>query len=118
MDKYEEPLFQELYSWYLRSPGISGAYKKADRRGIYEKAGRQNQRQCCQGSLRGGIAEQRHQTGALCGLCLCPFLRYGLEITERAEYEFRAMDMGNVIHQALEKFLSRAPAKGTEVERA
>ena len=20
MDKYEEPLFQELYSWYLRSP--------------------------------------------------------------------------------------------------
>lgn len=40
------------------------------------------------------------------------FLRYGLEITERAEYEFRAMDMGNVIHQALEKFAAELQRKG------
>lgn len=32
------------------------------------------------------------------------FLKYGLELTERAEYEFRAMDIGNIIHQALEEF--------------
>lgn len=32
------------------------------------------------------------------------FLQYGLEISERQEYEFKAMDMGNVIHQALEQF--------------
>lgn len=32
------------------------------------------------------------------------FLQYGLKVTERAEYEFRAMDMGNVMHMALEKF--------------
>ena len=32
------------------------------------------------------------------------FLKYGLELTERVEYEFRAMDMGNIIHQALEEF--------------
>ena len=32
------------------------------------------------------------------------FLQYGLEIEERPEYEFRASDMGNVIHQALERF--------------
>lgn len=32
------------------------------------------------------------------------FLQYGLGISERQEYEFKAMDMGNVIHQALEQF--------------
>ena len=32
------------------------------------------------------------------------FLQYGLQIQERQEYEFRAADMGNVIHQALEQF--------------
>lgn len=32
------------------------------------------------------------------------FLQYGLEIHEREEYEFRPVDMGNVIHQALEQF--------------
>ena len=27
------------------------------------------------------------------------FLQYGLRLAERTEYEFRAMDMGNVMHQ-------------------
>ena len=31
------------------------------------------------------------------------FLQYGLKLTERAEYEFRAMDMGNIMHKVLEK---------------
>ncbi len=35
------------------------------------------------------------------------FLRYGLGVTERAEYEFRALDLGNVMHQALEVFSRR-----------
>ena len=39
------------------------------------------------------------------------FLKYGLEVKERAEYEFKAMDMGNVIHQALEDFASRNSQK-------
>ena len=32
------------------------------------------------------------------------FLRYGLQVTERQEYEFRALDLGNVMHQTLELF--------------
>lgn len=32
------------------------------------------------------------------------FLQYGLKIEERQEYEFRQVDLGNVIHQALEQF--------------
>ncbi|NCB92636.1 MAG: helicase-exonuclease AddAB subunit AddB [Clostridia bacterium] len=32
------------------------------------------------------------------------FLQYGLELSERQEYEFKPVDMGNVVHQALEQF--------------
>lgn len=32
------------------------------------------------------------------------FLQYGLELEERQEYEFRAADLGNVMHLALEEF--------------
>lgn len=32
------------------------------------------------------------------------FLEYGLGISERVRYEFNAMDMGNVMHEALERF--------------
>ena len=33
------------------------------------------------------------------------FLQYGLKLTERAEYEFRAMDMGNIMHKVLESLI-------------
>ena len=49
------------------------------------------------------------------GFCACAFahfLRYGLMLTERAEYEFRAMDMGNVMHGALERFSGQLKEMG------
>ena len=42
------------------------------------------------------------------------FLQYGLKVTERAEYEFRAMDMGNVMHMALEKFAVEVRKEGLD----
>ena len=33
------------------------------------------------------------------------FLQYGLKLTERAEYEFHAMDMGNIMHKVLESLI-------------
>ena len=35
-------------------------------------------------------------------------------VTERAEYEFRAMDMGNVMHMALEKFAAEVRKEGLD----
>lgn len=32
------------------------------------------------------------------------FLRYGLKLSEREKYEFEAMDLGNIAHQAMERF--------------
>ncbi len=40
------------------------------------------------------------------------FLQYGLRLSERAEYEFKAMDMGNVIHKALEEFSKELRRQG------
>ena len=42
------------------------------------------------------------------------FCSYGLKVTERAEYEFRAMDMGNVMHMALEKFAVEVRKEGLD----
>ena len=40
------------------------------------------------------------------------FLQYGLLLTQRAEYEFKAMDRGNVMHGALEKFAREVKKEG------
>lgn len=40
------------------------------------------------------------------------FLQYGLELKERQEYEFEAVDMGNVFHGVLELFAHQLEEKG------
>lgn len=42
-----------------------------------------------------------------CACAFAHFLIYGLRLSERAEYEFQALDMGNVMHQALLKYAMR-----------
>ena len=38
------------------------------------------------------------------------FLQYGLRLRERETYEFRAVDMGNVFHSAIERYSRKASA--------
>jgi len=47
-----------------------------------------------------------------CACAYAHFLIYGLRLCERAEYEFRALDMGNVMHQALEAYARRLRREG------
>lgn len=45
----------------------------------------------------------------------CPyahFLTYGLGLRERQEYEFQAMDLGNVFHRAMERFSQKVERNG------
>ena len=112
MDKYEEPLFQELYSWYLRSPEYQELTKKLTDAAFMRKPADRISASVAR-ALYGEVSPNsatRLERFAACAFA--HFLRYGLEITERAEYEFRAMDMGNVIHQALEKFAAELQRKG------
>ena len=43
------------------------------------------------------------------------FLNYGLRLSKRQEYEFAAVDMGNLFHQALEGCFARLTAEGRSV---
>ena len=36
------------------------------------------------------------------------FLSYGLRLSDREEYGFEAMDLGNIAHQSLERFSRKA----------
>lgn len=40
------------------------------------------------------------------------FLQYGLRLRERQEYEFQAVDMGNVFHGAIERYSKKAEQTG------
>lgn len=109
-----EPLFQELYSWYLRSPEYQDLTRKLTEAAFVRKPEDRISESVAK-ALYGEISEYsatRLERFAACAFA--HFLQYGLVVTERAEYEFRAMDMGNVLHQALEKFAAELRRKSLD----
>lgn len=102
--KEENPFFQELYSWYLRSPVYRTITENLVQASFTRKP-KDKISQAVAKALYGEISPYsatRLERFAACAFA--HFLRYGLHISERAEYEFRAMDMGNIMHKALENF--------------
>lgn len=110
----QDPLFQELYSWYLRSPEYQDLTRKLTEAAFARKPADRISKSVAK-ALYGEISDYsatRLERFAACAFA--HFLQYGLAVTERAEYEFRAMDMGNVLHQALEKFAAELRRKGLD----
>lgn len=115
--------WQELYTWYLKKPEwqqkveellLAGYYRRpAD--GLTERVAKQLYGEDFEDSIT------RMERFSACAFA--HFLTYGLNLRERQEYEFQAVDMGNVCHSALEYFSKRIEREGllwtdlTEEER-
>lgn len=110
----KDPVFQELYSWYLKSPEYGTTV-----RGLVDAAFTRKPADVISKSvakvLYGEVSPYsatRLERFSACAFA--HFLQYGLKVTERAEYEFRAMDMGNLMHQALEDFALEVHKQGLQ----
>ena len=113
-DYRENPVFQELYSWYIESPQYRTVVKELVKAAFTQKPSDQIGKAVA-GILYGEISPYsatRLERYAACAFA--HFLQYGLKVTERAEFEFRAMDMGNVMHMALERFAVEVRKEGLD----
>ncbi len=110
----ENPVFQELYSWYLESPEYRTVVEDLVKAAFTQRPSDQIGKAVA-GILYGEISPYsatRLERYAACAFA--HFLQYGLKVTERAEYEFKAMDMGNVMHMALERFAVEVRKEGLD----
>ncbi len=115
--------WQELYAWYLKKPEWQKKVEELLLAGYYH---------CPADGLTRRVAEKlygenfedsitRMERFSACAFA--HFLTYGLHLRERQEYEFQAVDLGNVCHSALEYFSKRIEREGlswtdlTEEER-
>ena len=113
-NRKDNPYFQELYSWYIKNPEYRTLIKKLTDAAFIRKPQDQISKSVAK-ALYGEISSfgaTRLERFSACAFA--HFLKYGLAVTERAEYEFRAMDMGNVMHQALEDFAAELKRKNLE----
>ena len=99
------PLYSELYSWYLRSPKYRTLARKLVEASRTRKPAdiiSESVAKVLYGEVSPYSATRLERYSAC---AFAHFLQYGLKLTERAEYEFRAMDMGNIMHKVLESLI-------------
>jgi ATP-dependent helicase/nuclease subunit B len=99
--------FLELYHWYYQKDNYTNVMKSLTEAAYYHNEESKISKAVAK-ALYGSILENsvtRLEKYAACAFA--HFLTYGLELKERREYHFQAMDMGNIFHQVLELFATR-----------
>lgn len=111
-----DPLWRELYTWYRKHSPYKEIVERLVKAAFTENPGDRITASVAR-VLYGEISPYgatRLERYSACAFA--HFLRYGLELQERAEYEFKAVDMGNVVHKALERFAGNLQRDGRNWE--
>ncbi|KIR01510.1 ATP-dependent nuclease, subunit B [Lachnospiraceae bacterium TWA4] len=98
----------ELFSYYLKNPekkaqaltllqAAFGGYKR-------ENLGKELAKKLYGEILSGSVSRLELQSAC----AYAQFLRYGLELEERAQYSFRQADIGTIFHMAIESVFTKA----------
>lgn len=96
--------FIELYHWYYQRENYTNVMKSLTDAAYFHNHESKISKAVAK-ALYGSVLENsvtRLEKYAACAFA--HFLTYGLELKERREYHFQAMDMGNIFHQVLEMF--------------
>ncbi|MBO5227929.1 MAG: helicase-exonuclease AddAB subunit AddB [Lachnospiraceae bacterium] len=117
----KQKLFEELYSWYLRSPEWRNKVTELVAAMFYSNKESKISKEVA-AALYGPQpinSVTRLEQYAACAYA--HFLLYGLKIREQGEYEVTARDLGNLFHAAIEvygKKLKEKKLSWTEVDEA
>lgn len=104
--------WKELYAWFASRPEYEEMLRQLVDAACYRKPADRIS-QAVAKVLYGEISP--HSATRLERFAACAFahfLRYGLALKERERYEFTPMDMGNVMHNALENFSRKIKEEG------
>ncbi len=104
--------WKELYSWYKANPEWSKKVEPVIEAAFYRKRGGTLTKEAAR-KLYGDILV--NSVSRLEKFSRCPyahFAEYGLRLKEREEYQFHAIDLGNLCHSSLEKFSKKLEQEG------
>lgn len=99
--------WQELYAWYLREPRLKERAERLLLAGYYSRPSDGLTREVAERLYGKDFEDSITRIERFSACAFAHFLTYGLNLRERAEYEFQAVDLGNICHSALEAFSKR-----------
>ena len=97
-------VWKELYSWYLRQPEWKEKAEKLLEAGYYRRPKDGLSKEVAEKMYGENFEASITRMERFSACAFAHFLTYGLKLKERQEYDFQAMDLGNICHQALEKY--------------
>ncbi len=102
-EQMEGAVWQELYRWYLAQGAWRPAALRLAAASLHRKPDERLSQMTAQ-ELYGPWEPSVSRLERFVSCACAHFLTYGLRIKEREEYEFAALDFGNVFHTALERY--------------
>lgn len=106
-----DDLWCELYSWYKSRPKWQEKVEHFLNAGYYKKPSDGLTKAVAERLYGADFEKSITRMERFCVCAFAHFLTYGLGLKERQEYDFQALDLGNICHRALERF-------GKKVERS
>ena len=106
----KDPRWQELYRWYMRREEFRPVIERLIKVSMYRTPQDQLTIETAR-ELYGNTDPSISRMEKFVSCACAHFLRYGLRLQEREEYEFAAMDFGNIFHSALERYARKVEAK-------
>lgn len=109
----EDANWQQLYLWYMQQEEWREQIGILVDASLYRKPEDNLTRKTAERLF--GLRETSVSRAEQFAACACAhFLTYGLKLKEREEYQFQALDFGNVFHLALEKYAHKVEMSGAE----
>ena len=106
-DQPADPAFLELFSWYRSRQKYYEQTEKLLAAAAAVKPSDQIGKAAARALYGTRLMNSASRLEKFSACAFAHFLQYGLRLKEREEFEFSGMDMGNVIHSALELFGER-----------
>lgn len=104
--------WQELYAWYLRDSKWRTKLGRLLDAGYYRCPSDNLTRETARELYGADFEDSITRIEQFSACAFAHFLTYGLKLKERQEYDFQAVDLGNICHSALEIFSKRVEESG------
>ncbi len=104
--------WQELYTWYKKNPEWSRATRQIVEAAFYEKPSAALTEKTAEKLYGSLLANSVSRLEKFSACAYAHFLAYGLRLQEREVYQFRAVDLGNLFHGAMERFSTKLKRAG------
>ncbi len=109
---YSRQKWKEVYSYYKRNPQTEDTLKNLVDAAFYREEQTELSREAVRALYHDILTGSTSQFERYAACAFSYFMRYGLNLGERAEHQVEFFDIGNIVHEALELYTKELIKEG------